>query len=155
MRVGIGFDFHIIKKNIPMYLGGVEINKKFGFYSNTDGDILIHSIVDAILGAMGEKDIGEIFDEKWKGVRSIEILKEVLKILENKNYEIVNIDSVIILEKPKISEYKDKIIENLSNILNIDKGKINIKGKTMEKMGLIGKNKGGVSISVVLIKEKN
>lgn len=155
MRVGIGFDFHIIKKKIPMYIGGVLVNSNFGFFSNTDGDILIHSIVDAILGAIGEKDIGEIFDESWKGKRSTEILEKTMNILNKKNFEIINIDAVIILEKPKMSEFKGKIIENLSNIMNVDKGKINIKFKTMEKTGIIGKSKGGASFAVVLVKEKN
>ncbi|MDI6861546.1 MAG: 2-C-methyl-D-erythritol 2,4-cyclodiphosphate synthase [Caldisericia bacterium] len=155
MRVGIGFDFHIIKKNIPMYIGGVLVNKKFGFFSNTDGDILIHSIVDAILGAIGEKDIGEIFNEEWKGKRSIEILENTVNILNMKNYEIVNLDAVIILEKPKMSEFKEKIIENLSLIMKINKEKINIKFKTMEKVGIIGKSKGGASFAVVLVKEKS
>ncbi|MCX8095254.1 MAG: 2-C-methyl-D-erythritol 2,4-cyclodiphosphate synthase [Caldisericia bacterium] len=153
MRIGIGFDFHIIKKNLPMYIGGVLINKDFGFYSNTDGDILIHAIVDAILGAIGEKDIGELFDENWKGRSSIKILENTLEIMRNKNFEIVNIDAVIILEKPKIIDFKDIILENLSKIMKIDKEKINIKGKTMEKIGFIGKRKGGASFVVVLLKE--
>lgn len=155
MRVGIGFDFHIIKKGIPMFIGGVLINKDFGFYSNTDGDILIHSIVDAILGAMGEKDIGEIFDEKWKGKRSTEILETTINLMNKKNFEIINIDAVIILEKPKLKDHKDIIIKNLSQIMKIDKEKINIKGKTMENVGFIGKCKGGASFAVVLIKEKS
>lgn len=154
MKIGIGFDFHVIKKGIPMYIGGVLINKDFGFLSNTDGDILIHSIVDAILGAMGEKDIGEIFDDKWKGKRSTEILKTTIDLMTKKNFEIVNIDSVIILEKPKLSDFKEIVIKNLSEIMKIDKEKINIKGKTMENVGFIGRKKGGASFSVVLLKEK-
>ncbi|MGB9749692.1 MAG: 2-C-methyl-D-erythritol 2,4-cyclodiphosphate synthase [Caldisericia bacterium] len=151
MKIGIGFDFHIIKKNIPLFLGGIEINKYYGLFSNTDGDILIHSIIDAILGAIGEKDIGEIFDENWKGKKSSELLLETMNILNDKNYKIVNIDSIIVIETVKISDYKEKIIENLSNLIGIEKNKINIKGKTMEKMGYIGHKKGGAALSVVLI----
>ncbi len=154
MRVGIGFDFHIIKKKIPMYLGGVKVCDEFGFYSNTDGDILIHSIVDALLGAMGEKDIGEIFDESWKGKNSTEILSKIKTIIDEKKFEIINIDVILILEKPKISIFKEKIIENISKILEIDKNKINIKAKTMEGIGFIGKGKGGASLATVLINKK-
>lgn len=137
-----------------MYLGGIKICDKYGFYSNTDGDILIHSLVDAFLGAMGEKDIGEIFDESWRGKNSTEILLKVKKIIEEKNFEIINIDVILILEKPKISIFKEKIIENISKILDIDKNKINIKAKTMEGVGLIGKGKGGASLATVLINKK-
>lgn len=153
MKIGIGFDFHLIKKNVPLILGGVELTKEYGLISKTDGDILIHAIVDAILGAIGENDIGEIFNEKWEGRKSVDILIETIKILNEKKYEIVNVDSVIIIEKPKISEYKDKIKENLSKIMGVEKDRINIKGKTMEKTGIIGHKKGGAAFAVILLRE--
>lgn len=151
MKIGIGFDFHIIKKNLPLFLGGVELKKEYGLFSDTDGDILIHSLIDAILGAIGEKDIGETFNENWKGKKSSELLMNTMEILNRKNFKIINIDSIIIIETIKISIYKEKIIENLSNLIGIEKEKINIKGKTMEKMGYIGHKKGGAALTVVLI----
>ncbi len=151
MKIGIGFDFHIIKKNLPLFLGGVELKKEYGLFSDTDGDILIHSLIDAILGAIGEKDIGETFNENWKGKKSSELLINTIEILNRKNFKIINIDSIIIIETIKISIYKEKIIENLSNLIGIEKEKINIKGKTMEKMGYIGHKKGGAALTVVLI----
>ncbi|NLI55853.1 2-C-methyl-D-erythritol 2,4-cyclodiphosphate synthase [bacterium] len=151
MKIGIGFDFHIIKKNLPLFLGGVELKKEYGLFSDTDGDILIHSLIDAILGAIGEKDIGETFNENWKGKKSSELLINTMEILNRKNFKIINIDSIIIIEAIKISIYKEKIIENLSNLIGIEKEKINIKGKTMEKMGYIGHKKGGAALTVVLI----
>ncbi|HOC53235.1 MAG TPA: 2-C-methyl-D-erythritol 2,4-cyclodiphosphate synthase [Caldisericia bacterium] len=151
MKIGIGFDFHIIKKNLPLFLGGVELKKEYGLFSDTDGDILIHSLIDAILGAIGEKDIGETFNENWKGKKSSELLINTMVILNRKNFKIINIDSIIIIETIKISIYKEKIIENLSNLIGIEKEKINIKGKTMEKMGYIGHKKGGAALTVVLI----
>ncbi len=151
MKIGIGFDFHIIKKNLPLFLGGVELEKEYGLFSNTDGDILIHSIIDAILGAIGEKDIGETFSENWKGKKSSELLINTMEILNKKNFKIINIDSVIIIETIKISIYKEKIIKNLSNLIGIEKEKINIKGKTMENIGYIGHKKGGAALTVVLI----
>ncbi len=151
MKIGIGFDFHIIKKNLPLFLGGVELKKEYGLFSDTDGDILIHSLIDAILGAIGEKDIGETFNENWKGKKSSDLLINTMEILNRKNFKIINIDSIIIIETIKISIYKEKIIENLSNLIGIEKEKINIKGKTMEKMGYIGHKKGGAALTVVLI----
>jgi len=151
MKIGIGFDFHIIKKNLPLFLGGLEISKENGLFSKTDGDILIHSIIDAILGAIGEKDIGETFNENWKGKKSSELLINTIGILNKKNFKIINIDSVIVIETINISTYKEKIIENLSNLIGIEKEKINIKGKTMENIGHIGHKKGGAALTVVLI----
>ena len=152
IRVGIGFDFHIFKRDVPLILGGVKIPWEFGLVSETDGDILIHAIVDALLGAAGVGDIGEFFGKEWKGRSSVDILKETMKILKKRGGEIVNIDATILMEKPKISPFKERIVENLSKIMEIEKSVISIKGKTMEKMGVIGEGKGASSLVVVLVK---
>lgn len=151
MKIGIGFDFHKVNKRVPLIIGGVKLRENYGLISNTDGDVLIHSIIDSILGAIGERDIGEIFNNNWKGRKSVDLLKEVLRILKQNGFEIVNIDSVIITEIIRISDYKEVIIKNLSEIIGIEKDKINIKGKTMEGLGIIGKKRGAASISVVLL----
>ncbi len=151
IRVGIGFDFHIFKKGVPLILGGVEIPYEYGLISETDGDILIHAIVDALLGATGTGDIGELFNSSWKNKSSVEILKTTIDMLEKKEVRIINIDAIVIMEKPKILNFKEKIRESLSKIMGIDKNLISIKGKTMEGMGVIGEKKGASALAVVLV----
>ena len=151
IRIGIGFDFHIFKKDVPLILGGVEIPYEYGLISETDGDILIHAIVDALLGATGTGDIGELFDSSWKNKSSVEILKTTINMLKEKGIRIINIDAIIIMEKPKILNFKEKIKENLSKIMEIDKNLISIKGKTMEGVGIIGEKKGASALVVVLV----
>ena len=151
IRIGIGFDFHIFKKGVPLILGGIEIPYEYGLISETDGDILIHAIVDALLGATREGDIGELFNSSWKNKSSVEILKTTINMLKEKGIRIINIDAIIIMEKPKILNFKEKIRESLSKIMGIDKNLISIKGKTMEGMGVIGEKKGASALAVVLV----
>lgn len=151
IRVGIGFDFHIFKKGVPLFLGGVEIPYEYGLISETDGDVLIHAIVDAMLGAGGLGDIGEIFGSEWKNKRSVDILKNTVTLLNERKIKIMNIDATIIMEEPKILKFKEKIISNLSEIIGIHKNLISIKGKTMEGMGIIGEKKGASALAVVLV----
>ncbi len=141
---GIGFDIHRLVKNKKLYLGGVRIPYHSGLKGHSDGDVIIHSIIDSLLGAMKKKDIGTFFPDnqkKYRNIRSTKMLKPIIKILNNNNFQINNLDINLICEKPKVSKYRDKIIKSLSNLLNIDKELINLKGKTVEKLGLIGKEK--------------
>lgn len=141
LRIGIGYDIHRLEEGLKFILGGVEIPFEKGFVAHSDGDILIHAIIDSILGALGEGDIGKLFpdtDNKYKNINSMILLEEVVKIMKNKGYSIVNIDSNIITQKPKLASYIDEIRENLSNILKIDKSLISVKAKTAEKMGAVG-----------------
>ncbi|MCM8785333.1 MAG: 2-C-methyl-D-erythritol 2,4-cyclodiphosphate synthase [Candidatus Omnitrophica bacterium] len=134
-KTGIGFDIHKFKKGRKFILGGIEIPYYKGLIGHSDGDVLIHSISDAILGALGKPDIGYYFpntDQKIKGIDSIKILEKVLEFLKEEGYKIVNIDNVIICEKPKILPYTDKIKANLSDIIGIEKEKIGLKSKTTE-----------------------
>ncbi len=154
-RVGLGYDSHRFEKGRKLFLGGVEIPSEYGLQSNTDGDILIHALIDALLGAIAFKDIGRLFPEEsddFKNIRSTELLKIVVKLLKERKVDIVNIDAVVILEKPKIASFIEAIKENLSNILEIDKERINVKGKTNEKMGFIGEGVGAVALVTVLVK---
>ena len=140
--VGYGIDIHPFTLNKQMVLGGVEIPCEFGFKAHSDGDVLIHSVIDALLGAIGAGDIGEFFpdtDPKYKGVDSKELLKEIVSFVCNVGYEIVNIDLTILAEIPKINPHKEKIKSQLANLLNIPKYKINIKATTAEKLGFIGR----------------
>jgi 2-C-methyl-D-erythritol 4-phosphate cytidylyltransferase/2-C-methyl-D-erythritol 2,4-cyclodiphosphate synthase len=141
---GIGFDVHRLIKNKKLYLGGIKIPFHSGLQGHSDGDVILHSIIDALLGAMRKKDIGIFFPDnkkKYKNIRSPKMLKPVVDILHKNNFYINNLDINLICEQPKVSKYRVKIINSLSNLLNLDKNLINLKGKTVEKLGLIGKEK--------------
>jgi len=141
---GIGFDIHRLIKDKKLYLGGVKIPFHSGLKGHSDGDVILHSIIDALLGAMRKKDIGTFFPDnknKFKNIRSPKMLKPIVDILNKNNFYINNLDINLICEQPKVSKYRAKITNSLSNLLNIDKDLINLKGKTVEKLGLIGKEK--------------
>ena len=141
---GIGFDIHRLIKNKKLYLGGIKIPYHSGLKGHSDGDVILHSIIDALLGAMRKKDIGTFFPDnknKFKNIRSPKMLKPIIEILDKNDFYINNLDINLICEKPKVSKYRSKIINSLSNLLNLDKNLINLKGKTVEKLGLIGKEK--------------
>jgi len=141
---GIGFDIHRLIKDKKLYLGGVKIPFHSGLKGHSDGDVVLHSIIDSLLGAMRKKDIGTFFPDnknKFKNIRSPKMLKPIIEILNNNNFYINNLDINLICEQPKVSKYRTKIINSLSNLLNLDKDLINLKGKTVEKLGLIGNEK--------------
>lgn len=156
-RVGLGKDIHKLKRGYKLILGGVEIPYKKGLVSYSDGDCLLHSLIDALFGAISYKDIGRIFpnnDPKYKNISSLELLKETKIILDNNNYKIGNIDIFISCEKPKLANYIDKMRGNISKILDISIEEISIKAGTNEGLGYIGKGKGIECTSVVLLEEK-
>jgi 2-C-methyl-D-erythritol 4-phosphate cytidylyltransferase/2-C-methyl-D-erythritol 2,4-cyclodiphosphate synthase len=141
---GIGFDIHRLIKNKKLYLGGIKIPFHSGLKGHSDGDVILHSIIDALLGAMRKKDIGTFFPDnknQYKNIRSLKMLKPIVNILNRNNFYINNLDINLICEQPKVSKYRTRIINSLSNLLNLDKNLINLKGKTVEKLGLIGKEK--------------
>jgi 2-C-methyl-D-erythritol 4-phosphate cytidylyltransferase / 2-C-methyl-D-erythritol 2,4-cyclodiphosphate synthase len=141
---GIGFDIHKLVVNKKLYLGGVKIPFHSGLKGHSDGDVILHSLIDALLGAMRKNDIGTFFPDnkkKFKNIRSYKLLKPIIEILNNNDFYINNLDINLICEQPKVSKYRDKIISSLSNLINLDKKLINLKGKTVEKLGLIGKEK--------------
>ena len=140
---GIGFDIHKLVKNKKLYLGGLKIPFHSGLEGHSDGDVILHAIIDSILGAIRKKDIGTYFPntKQFKNIRSPKMLKPIIKLLNSNDYHINNLDINLICEKPKISKYRDKILNSLSNLLDLNKDLINLKGKTTEKLGLIGKEK--------------
>ena len=141
---GIGFDIHRLVKNKKLYLGGTKIPFHSGLQGHSDGDVILHAIIDAILGANQKKDIGTYFPSnknKFKNIRSPKMLKPIIENLYENNFSINNLDINLICQKPKVSTYRNRIINSLSNLMNLDKNKINLKGKTVEKLGLIGKEK--------------
>tara|TARA_Y100000590_G_scaffold164875_1_gene188808 strand:- start:13 stop:1125 length:1113 start_codon:yes stop_codon:yes gene_type:complete len=144
LSFGIGFDVHRLIPNKILYLGGLKINSKLGTLGHSDGDPVLHAVIDSILGACKMGDIGQKFsnkNKKYKNIRSVILLKQVIKEINQKNYFINNLDINIITQTPKISKYKNKMIKSISKICKISKNKINIKGKTTEKLGIIGKKK--------------
>jgi len=141
---GIGFDIHRLIKKKKLFLGGVKIPFHSGLKGHSDGDVIIHAIIDGLLGAMRKSDIGTLFpsnSSKFKNIRSKNMLTPVLKSLNDNNFSINNIDINLICENPKVSKIRNKIIKSLSALLSINKNLINLKGKTVEKLGIIGKEK--------------
>ena len=139
---GIGFDIHRLIKGKKLYLGGIKIPFHSGLKGHSDGDVILHSIIDALLGAMKKKDIGSYFPSnknKFKNIRSPKMLIPIISLLKNNNFYINNLDINLICEKPNVSKYRNKILISLSRLMNINKTIINLKGKTVEKLGLIGK----------------
>ncbi len=144
LKYGIGFDIHKLAPRRKLYLGGIKIPSTLGTLGHSDGDPVLHAITDSILGACKMGDIGEKFSDKnkkYKNIRSTVLLKKIMHKIKLKNYSINNIDINIIAQKPKISKFKNKMIQSISKICEISSNQINIKGKTTEKIGLIGKEK--------------
>ena len=158
VRSGIGFDVHQLKRGHDLYVGGIKIEADFGSLGHSDGDALIHSIVDALLGAASLGDIGKYFPSnqgKWKDVQSELFLSETKKTLLNHGVQISNIDSTIILQKPKIEKYIPTIRNNISNILDINERIVSIKATTTDHLGYVGKSKGWSVMSIATINDSN
>ncbi|MBN2782365.1 MAG: bifunctional 2-C-methyl-D-erythritol 4-phosphate cytidylyltransferase/2-C-methyl-D-erythritol 2,4-cyclodiphosphate synthase [Campylobacterales bacterium] len=142
---GNGFDVHAFDENSKMYLGGVEIEADYGFLAHSDGDVAIHALIDALLGAAGMGDIGMMFpdnDDAFKGIDSKILLKKVVQKIYNYGFEIINVDLTIAAQKPRIGKYKIAMREVLSEILTIEAQRVNIKATTTEKLGFIGRGEG-------------
>ena len=154
IRVGLGYDVHPFQEGRDLFLGGVKIPFHKGLKGHSDGDVLIHAIADALLGASALPDIGYFFpndDKSIEGISSVVILKRVKDLLEERGINIINIDSTIIAEEPKILPFRDNIIKNLSSILEIPESSLNIKATTNEKLGFIGRGEGIAVFAVALV----
>ncbi len=157
MRIGIGYDIHRLVDEKKLFLGGVEIPYIKGLISHTDGDVVIHAIADAILGALALGDIGQHFpdsDPSYKNMPSSNILQRIASILSEKNYTIGNIDTAIIAEEPKIYPFKDKMVDNIANLLGVDSSKINVKATTNEGVGSVGRGDAIAAYAVATLVEK-
>ncbi|MCD6579911.1 2-C-methyl-D-erythritol 2,4-cyclodiphosphate synthase [bacterium] len=158
MRVGLGYDIHRTRKGNKIFLGGVQIPTDYGVIAHSDGDIILHALMDGILGALALGDIGKCFppsDEKYRDVSSKELLKNVLELVKDRLKEIINIDIIINLEKPKLSPYQEKIKNNIANLLSITTNTVNLKIKSGEGIGIIGNGEAISSQVIVLLEEKN
>ncbi|RDX76902.1 2-C-methyl-D-erythritol 2,4-cyclodiphosphate synthase, chloroplastic [Mucuna pruriens] len=156
-RVGHGFDLHRLEPGYPLIIGGINIPHDRGCEAHSDGDVLLHCVVDAILGALGLPDIGQIFpdsDPKWKGCASSVFIQESVRLMHEAGYEIGNLDATLILQRPKLSPHKDIIKANLSALLGVDSSVVNIKAKTHEKVDSLGENRSIAAHTVVLLMKK-
>ena len=151
MRIGFGYDVHKLVENRKLIIGGVTIPHTKGLLGHSDADVLIHAIMDSLLGAAALGDIGKHFpdtDEKYKGISSIELLKHVNTLIASKGYTIGNIDSTIIAQRPKMAPHLEAMIANISKALNIEPNQINIKATTEEGLGFTGSEEGIAAQSI-------
>ena len=157
MRIGMGYDVHKLVPERKLILGGVDIPYELGLLGHSDADVLLHAIMDSLLGAASLGDIGKHFpdtDDRFKGISSIELLKEVGKLISEKGYKIGNIDATIIAQKPKMAPHIPLMRENITSTLNIDLEQINVKATTEEGLGFTGEGKGISSQSICLLTNK-
>ena len=154
MRVGMGYDVHRLVEDRKLIIGGVDIPYEKGLLGHSDADVLLHAVMDALLGAAALGDIGRHFpdtDERYKGADSMKLLSEVKRMLEEKLYVIENIDATVIAQRPKLAPYIEQMRENIANCLCIEKDRVNIKATTEEKLGFTGEGLGISSQAVCLI----
>ena len=154
LRIGYGYDVHQLAEGHDFWLGGIKVPHSSGAIGHSDADVLIHVICDALLGASNMRDIGHHFPDtnaKYKGIDSKQLLTETISLVSEKGYEIVNIDSTICLQKPKINPYIPEMKEVLSQCMNIDAGQVSIKATTTENLGFVGKELGVSAHAIVLI----
>jgi len=154
MRIGLGYDVHRLVDNRDLILGGVVIPYEKGLLGHSDADVLVHAIMDSLLGAAALGDIGKHFpdtDDKYKGISSIKLLKHVGILLHENNYIVGNIDATIIAQRPKMLPHIPKMVENIASALNIDKSKVNVKATTEEGLGFTGSGDGISSQSICLL----
>lgn len=154
IRVGTGYDVHRLAEDVKLYLGGLEIKSDLGAVGHSDADVLIHVICDAILGALNQRDIGFHFpdnDLAFKNIKSTILLQKVMRIMRKSNYEIVNLDTTLCLQIPKIAPYTEAIKSNLARIMNIAVEQVSVKATTTEGLGFVGTRQGIAAHAVVLI----
>lgn len=157
-RVGQSTDIHRLDNNLPLIIGGINIEHSKGIVAHSDGDILVHAITESIIGALGLGDLGTFFDdnnEVNENRSSLEMLAIINDLLRSKKFEVVNIDSLIMIEEPKIKPYVELMKKNIDSILNIGMSRINIKATRGEKLGYIGRMEGVVAQAIVLLKNEN
>ncbi len=156
-RIGIGYDVHKLVENRKLTLGGVLIPFEKGLLGHSDADVLIHAIMDALLGAMAKGDIGKLFpdtSEQFKDISSLKLLKKVKVVLDENGYSVVNVDSVIVAQKPKLAPYINMMAENIASCLNVPNDCVSVKATTEEGLGFTG-SELGISAKAVCLLEKN
>lgn len=156
MRIGVGYDSHRFAEGIPLVLGGVDIPDHPGLLGHSDGDALVHSIIDALLGAVGEGDVGTHFppsDQRWRGASSLTLLARIAEMLATKGWSVVNLDAVVVAESPKIAPLVESMRARLGGALSVSPDRISIKGKSNEGLGWIGAGEGLAVHAVACLSE--
>lgn len=156
-RIGHGYDVHKLVKDRRLVIGGVEIEHELGLLGHSDADVLLHAIMDALIGAMGLGDIGKHFpdtDEKYSGISSTSLLSCVYGLLNENGYAVVNVDATVVAQKPKLSPYIEKMRSNVAFLLNVSEEAVNIKATTEERLGFTGREEGISAHAVALIEKK-
>lgn len=154
MRIGQGFDVHALVEGRRLVLGGVEIPHDRGLEGHSDGDALLHAVADAILGALGKGDLGRHFpssDERYRGIASGEILREVVEQMERAGQRVANVDATIVAQAPRLAPYQKAMHENLTGLLGTDPGRVNVKVTSTDRLGAIGRGEGIAGLAVVLL----
>jgi len=157
MRVGFGYDVHAFVTGRPLFLGGIEIPYLLGLKGHSDADVLLHAICDALLGAIGEGDIGKHFpdtDSQYRDIRSTVLLKTVINKIKEKGFHLVNIDATIVAQKPKLSEFISRMVKQIADVLEIEPGRVNVKATTTEGLGFAGRGEGIGAYAVALVEEE-
>jgi 2-C-methyl-D-erythritol 2,4-cyclodiphosphate synthase len=156
MRVGLGYDVHALVPGRPLTLGGVRIPYLLGLQGHSDADVLLHAISDALLGAIADRDIGKHFpdtDPQYKNIQSTLLLKKVAATVREKGFHIVNIDSTIVAQKPKLSDFIPRMVSEIAGVLDMDAGRVNVKATTTEGLGFTGRGEGIAAYAVALVEE--
>lgn len=156
MRIGLGYDIHRLTENRDLILGGVKIPYELGLLGHSDADVLVHAIIDSMLGSLALRDIGYHFpdtNEKFKGANSLILLKKTNELIKKEGYKIINIDSNIICQKPKLMDYIEEMRKNISSVLELELNQISIKAKTNEKMDSIGNGIAIVANAICLVEK--
>ncbi len=155
-RTGLGFDVHRFSRGRPLILGGVEIPYEFGLLGHSDADVITHAVMDAVLGALGESDIGTFFpdtDPAYQGVYSLELAGKVWSMMEAKGFVLVNLDVMVLAEKPKLAPYVGSIKSNLASVFRTEISNIALKATTLERMGFVGREEGIACFASVLLRK--
>jgi 2-C-methyl-D-erythritol 2,4-cyclodiphosphate synthase len=157
MRVGLGYDVHALVPGRTLTLGGIRIPYLLGLQGHSDADVLLHAICDALLGAIADRDIGKHFpdtDPKYKNIQSTLLLKDVAAKVREKGFHIVNVDSTIVAQKPKLSDFIPRMINEIAGALEIEAGRVNVKATTTEGLGFTGRGEGIAAYAVALVEER-
>lgn len=158
LRIGNGYDIHRLVPDRPLILGGVKIEHELGLLGHSDADVLSHAITDALLGALSLGDIGTHFppnDPQWAGANSLKLLEQVYRMVQDRSWAIVNIDSVVIAERPKLKPHISTIQKTLADVLNVTPDQVGVKATTNEKLGPTGREEGIAAYAVVLLSQQS
>ena len=153
-RIGQGYDVHQLREGLPMWLGGVRIESNIGFVAHSDGDVAIHALCDALLGALALGDIGHLFpdtSDEWKGISSYILLEKVMARITGLGWKVVNADITIALQRPKIASYVGAMREHLAAVMGVDSSRVSVKATTTERLGFVGRGEGCEVWAVVML----